>query len=114
VHELHAVRDLVDRVEREAQARGARRVTSVRLRYNPLTSLDDDHVQFSFDIAKQEASLLREAALVLTAVPGRVRCGDCRRESETRALPDLCPHCGSVQLQPVEATALVLESFEIE
>jgi hydrogenase nickel insertion protein HypA len=114
VHELHAVRELVDRVEREAHARGARRVTRVQLRYNPLASLDDAHVQFSFDIAKQEAPLVREAALALTVVPGRVRCEDCRGESETDALPNVCPHCSSVQLRPMEATALVLESFEIE
>jgi hydrogenase nickel insertion protein HypA len=114
VHELSAVRDLVDRVEREAHARGARRVTRVRLRYNPLASLDDAHVRFSFDIAKQDAPLLREAALALTVVHGRVRCAACGAESETDALPNLCSGCGSPRLEATGPTALAVESFEIE
>jgi hydrogenase nickel incorporation protein HypA/HybF len=114
MHEVHIVQELAATVEREAAAQGAKRVTRLKLRFNPLVSHDASHVQFCFDVVKQESELLKEAELVLIAVPGLVRCRDCQHEFETDELPNLCPKCGSVSLTPLHATELVLESFDIE
>ena len=114
MHEIHLVRELIAKVEQDARERGAQCVTSVRMRYNPLVSFDDDHVQFSFDIAKKESPLLAGAQLVLTRTPGLVRCESCRNEFEIEALPNVCPKCASVNLHPVNATGLALEGFDIE
>ncbi len=114
MHEIHLVRELIATVEKQAAAQGARRVTQVKLRFNPLVSYDDDHVQFSFEIAKKESPLLKDAQLALTKIPGVVRCQDCKNEFETDELPNICPRCNSVNLQPVNATGLVLESYEME
>ncbi len=114
MHEVHIVRELVTTVEKEATAQGAKRVRSLRLRYNPLVSHDAEHVRFCFDVVKKESRLLQEANLVLDRVPGLVRCEGCQRQFELSELPNVCPHCGSIQLTPVNPTHLVLESFEIE
>lgn len=114
MHEVHLVSDLVAAVEKQAAARGAKRVTRVKIKFNPLISHSGEHVQFCFDVVKRDSALLKDAALALIELPGLVRCKDCRHEFETDELPGICPKCGSTNLQPVDPTGLTLEGFEIE
>lgn len=114
VHEFSIVQELIETVEKQAKGAGADRVTQVKLRFNPLTGYVADHIRFSFDMAKKPSPLLADAVLVLEEIPGRVRCADCGQECAVEELPNLCPHCGSLQLQPLESRQLVLESYEIE
>ena len=114
MHEVHLVRAVLETVEKQAAARKATRVTSVRIRFNPLTSHSGDHVRFSFEIVKKEIPLLREAALALTEVEPTLLCLKCGNKFPGHHLPDVCPKCGSVNVNAVHPTDMVLESFEIE
>ena len=68
MHEVHLVREIVDKVELDAKAKGANRVKTVKIRFNRLTSHSSEHVRFSFDIVKKESARLRDAQLSLTEV----------------------------------------------
>ncbi len=114
MHEIHLVRDLIAVVEKQAAAQGARRVTQVKLKFNPLVSFDADHVQFSFDLARKESPLVANAKLVLEVAEGIVRCKHCGHEFTVDQLPNVCPKCDSVQLVPVGGAGVVLESYEME
>jgi hydrogenase nickel incorporation protein HypA/HybF len=114
MHEVHLVRAIVEAVEKQAAAKGARRVKSLRIRFNPLTSHSGDHVRFSFDIVKKESARLRDAQLSLTEVAPLVRCEKCGHQFETHHLPDMCPKCKALDLQAVNPTDMVLESFEVD
>lgn len=114
MHEVHLVRAIVDTVEKQASAKGASRVTRVNIRFNPLTSHSADHVQFSFDVVKKESPLVKDAELKLNEVEPLLRCKKCHHQFHGHHLPDLCPHCGSVDVQAVNSTDMVLEGFEIE
>jgi hydrogenase nickel incorporation protein HypA/HybF len=114
MHEVHIVRELIDVVEKQAAAQGARRVKLVKLRFNALTSHSGEHVQFAFDFVKKDHPLVQDAALKLNEVAPLVRCAKCGHEFETEHLPDVCPKCDSLDLKPVNSTDMVLEGFEIE
>jgi hydrogenase nickel incorporation protein HypA/HybF len=114
MHEVHIVRELISKLDQEAAARGAKRITKVHLKFNPLTSHDAEHVQFCFDIVRKESQLVKEAALMLTEIPPLVRCQKCAHEFEAHELPDICPQCNSVDLRPVHSTDMTVESFDIE
>lgn len=114
MHEVHLVRAMVDRLEQQAAAQGAKRVKRVNIRFNALTSHSADHVRFSFEIVKKDHPLVREAELELHEVEPLLSCNQCRHRFHGRQLPEVCPDCGSVDVQAVNATDLVLESFEIE
>jgi hydrogenase nickel incorporation protein HypA/HybF len=114
VHEFSIVQRLIGTVEEQASAAGARRVTQVKLKLNPLSGYTAEHIQFSFDLAKKPGSIVADAILALEQTAGIVRCENCGHEFEVEELPNLCPRCDSVKLQPKEAIGLVLESFEIE
>lgn len=114
MHEVHLVRAIIDTVEKQAAAQGAKRVKLVKIRFNPLTSHSAEHVQFSFEVVKKERSLVKEATLGLTEVAPLVQCVKCGHQFETDHLPDACPKCESLDLTAVNPTDMVLESFEIE
>jgi hydrogenase nickel insertion protein HypA len=114
MHEVHLVRAIVDTVEKQAAAQGAKRVKLVKIRFNPLTSHSAEHVQFSFEVVKKESALIKDARLALTQVAPLVRCAKCGHQFETDHLPDVCPKCDSLDLKAVNSTDMVLEGFDIE
>lgn len=114
MHEVHLVREIIDSVERQAKSKGAKRVKKVKIRFNRLTSHSAEHVRFSFDIVKRESRMAKDALLDLIEVKPLVRCVKCRHEFEANQLPEMCPKCDSVEVQPVTPTDMLLEGFEIE
>lgn len=114
MHEVHLVRDLVNKVESAAAAKGAKRVSKIAIQFNPLTSHDAEHVQFSFDIVKKESALVQDAELSLTEVAPDVVCEECGNQFAPDSLPNVCPKCGSVSLKPLNSTDMILLSFEVE
>src|SRR5579864_1280346 len=89
MHEVHLVREIVDNVEQQAKARGAKQVRTVKIRFNRLTSHSGEHVRFSFDIVKKESALVKDAALDLTEVAPLVRCRKCGHTFEGNELPEI-------------------------
>lgn len=114
MHEVHLVRAIVETVEKQANAEGARCVKLVKIRFNPLTSHSAEHVQFSFDLVKKDSALVNDARLQLHEVEPLLRCAKCSREFLGHDLPEICPECGSLEVEPVNSTDMVLEGFEIE
>lgn len=112
MHEVALVRAIIDTVEKQAAAQKAGRVKSVKIRFNALTSHSADHVQFSFDIVKNDSPLVKDAELQLNEVEPLLRCA-CGNQFSGHHLPDVCPKCGSLDVKAVNPTDMVLESFEI-
>jgi hydrogenase nickel insertion protein HypA len=114
MHEVHLVRAILDTVEKQAKAQKAASVKLVQICFNPLTSHSGDHVQFSFEILKQELPLFKDAVLKLTEVEPTLLCNKCGKKFPGHCLPDVCPECASVDVKAVNPTDMVLERFEIE
>lgn len=114
MHEVHLVRAIVDVVEKQAAAQKAKRVKWVKIRFNALTSHSADHMQFSFDIVKNDSPLLKDAELKLNELEPLLLCNKCGSKFHGHHLPDVCPKCGSVDVEAVNSTDMVLEGFEIE
>ena len=112
MHEVHLVQEIVDMVERQAKAKGVRQVKRVKIRFNRLNSHSSEHVRFSFDVVKRENAMIKDAALELTEVAPVVRCRKCGFEFEGNQLPEVCPECHALDVEPVNPTEMVLEGFE--
>lgn len=113
MHEVALVSAIVDAVEKEAAVKKARSVKWIKIRFNALTSHSADHVRFSFDVVKTEHPLIKNAELKLNELEPLLLC-KCGHKFHGHHLPDVCPQCGSLEVQAVNSTDMVLESFEIE
>ncbi|MBC8094673.1 MAG: hydrogenase maturation nickel metallochaperone HypA [Akkermansiaceae bacterium] len=114
MHEVHLVRSIIETVEKQAAAKGAQRVTSLKIRFNALTSHSGDHVQFAFDLVKKDSPVLKDAILHLNELEPSLRCGQCNHVFRGRNLPEMCPRCCSLQVTAVHPTDMILEGFEVE
>lgn len=114
MHEVHLVRAIVETAEKEAAAQKAKRVKSLTVRFNALTSHSAGHVKFAFELVKKDSPLVKKAHLKLNEVEPLLLCDQCGEKFLGHHLPDICPKCGSIKVKAVNSTDLVLESFEIE
>src|SRR5690349_13731430 len=79
MHEVHLVEAIIESVEKKAKAKAVRKVNSVKIRFNALTSHSADHVRFSFELAKRDKPLFKETRLDLNEVEPLLRCLPCNR-----------------------------------
>lgn len=113
MHEAHLIKEIVTAAEAEATAQGAAKIAAIKLRFNPLVSLDADHVRFCFEVVKRESTLAREATLDLESLPRTVRCNTCSHQFDAEELPGICPRCGGIDLHPLHPARLSLAGFTV-
>lgn len=114
MHELSIVRNLVDKLEKEAISNNAKNITSVTIKFSPFSGFDANDIEFSFNILKKEKHILKEANIVIEKEAGTVKCERCSNKFDVEELPNICPKCDSIQLTPIHQTGLILKSYEIE
>lgn len=106
---LEAVRVAVD----EARARGAERVTALRLRVGALSGVVPEALEFAFDLVTA-GTPAAGARLELERVRARWRCARCGQEYESTEGWPACPRCESAEAELLEGRELELVNIEIE
>jgi hydrogenase nickel incorporation protein HypA/HybF len=113
MHELPVTESILDIVLRHAEQAGATRVTQIDLVIGGFSSIVDDSVQFYFDILAKD-TMAKDAKLVFSRVPGKLRCWDCQAEFTPNGRDFVCPACGSVRVQVVAGREFRVESINVE
>ncbi len=111
MHEFSVAQSLLDRVEREAQARGATAVLRIELRLGAASGIEVDLLRSAWELVSA-GSCCRHANLDVITVPVRWRCPRCACEPASGAVLR-CPECG-VPARLVEGDELVLQRLEMD
>lgn len=111
MHELSIAQSLLEILEQEAKARGAAKVTRVKLRIGALSGVVREALEFAFEVASG-GTVAEGASLEIEEVPVRIRCPRCGvLEQEGPFL--VCPRCGEVGVL-LSGRELEIDSMEIE
>jgi hydrogenase nickel incorporation protein HypA/HybF len=104
VHEFSVTSQIVQSVLAEAEKRGAKKVTEVRLTIGKLTFLGLEQVRFAYD-ALTKGTIMEGSQLIITEQEGMVKCGTCGYQGDFKYADDplyhvpvptlKCPKCGS-------------------
>lgn len=108
MHELGLCSSIVEAVEQRA---GERKVTKVRVRAGRLLHVHPEAFEQSFSMAAT-GTVAEDAEAELVLLPVRERCGTCESTWEAEQLDELCPRCGSSDIELTGGEELVLESIE--
>jgi hydrogenase nickel incorporation protein HypA/HybF len=108
MHELSITQGVIDGV---CEAVPDGRVIRVTLEIGRLSGVVPDSVRFCFDLCAQ-GTRLEGASLEILDVPGRARCGSCRRELDVEELVAVCP-CGNPFLEVLRGQELRIKSVEV-
>jgi hydrogenase nickel incorporation protein HypA/HybF len=112
MHEMSLAESVREIVDETARARGARRVTAVRLEIGRLAQVEIDAMRFAFDVVTR-GSLAEWARLEIVETDGSawcMRCADC--VTITRR-GDACPRCDSYQLQVTGGDRMRVMDIEV-
>ena len=100
-------------LEQQAKAHHYRKVNTVWLEIGALSGVEIDAFRFSFDVVMQ-GSLAAGARLEILEAPGQAWCLPCGCNVPVQQLYDLCPFCGSRQLQVNGGDQMRIKELEVE
>jgi hydrogenase nickel incorporation protein HypA/HybF len=111
MHEYSLAQSLLERVEREAQARHATQVRSVTLRIGELAGVEIALLATAYAVCR-DGTMCRDARLKIEAEPARWGCPQCGGDVPHGA-PLRCATCG-VPARLAAGGELLLQSIEME
>ena len=109
MHELSIAEAVVGIASRHAEGR---RVSKVELRVGHLRQVVPSALEFAFQLLTN-GTPLEGAELVIEDVPARGRCRECGTETEMRAFPFQCGHCGGFDLEIEAGEELLVDALEV-
>jgi hydrogenase nickel incorporation protein HypA/HybF len=113
MHELSIATYLLEAVVEQARLAGARRVLAIELLVGARAGVEDDSLRFSFELLAQ-GTPAEGAQIVTRSTAMRFHCAGCARDYTPAEGSFHCPTCGIMGQVVDDASALVIESIEIE
>lgn len=110
MHELSIAEAVVEIASRHG---AGRRVSKVELRVGHLRQVVPSALEFAFELLSA-GTPLEGAELAIEEVPARGRCRACGGETEMRAFPLQCSHCGGMELELEAGEELLVDALEVE
>ncbi len=113
MHEMSLAESVLQIIEDAAREQSFSRVRTVWLEVGQLAGVEADAMRFCFDAVTRD-SIAQDAKLEIIETPGQARCLQCSGTVPVRALYDVCPECGSPQLQVSSGKELRIRELEVE
>ncbi|MFA5983712.1 MAG: hydrogenase maturation nickel metallochaperone HypA [Methylococcaceae bacterium] len=113
MHELSLCESILQVLEQQAEVQQYHKVKTVWLEIGALSGIEVEALRFSFDIVMQ-GSLAEQAQLEIIQLPGQAWCMQCACNVAVEQLYDVCPLCGSHQLQVNSGDQMRIKELEVE
>ncbi len=112
MHELSVVQTLIETVQQHAKQEQAGKVSRIAIEVGALTCIDQDRIQFCFDMVKSDADM-HGSELQINTVTATAKCQDCHNTFELKNLGLPCPTCGSYSYDMITGNELNLTEIEL-
>jgi hydrogenase nickel incorporation protein HypA/HybF len=113
MHELSLCESILQVLEQQATVQQYTKVRIVWLEIGVLSGVEPEAMRFSFDVVTI-GSLADQAKLEIIEVPGQAWCMACACNVVVEQLYDVCPKCGSHQLQVNNGDQMRIKEIEVE
>lgn len=113
MHELSVCQSIIKQAVAIAEQNGAQAICRIELAIGPLAGVDIQLLQHAFPLASA-GTLAQHAKLDAQALPLKVRCLSCFRESDVEPNRLLCAHCNDWHTQVISGDEMLIRSIELE
>lgn len=112
MHEVGLMTEAVRIALEEARARGARRITVLRLRVGTLSGVVPEALVFAFDLVTA-GTAAEGARLEVEQVPALWWCRACEQEFSVEDPWPVCPQCGGARAELRQGRELEIASMDL-
>ncbi len=112
MHELSICQALMSQVKSVVETHKADKVVSIVIGVGPLSGVEAELLKNAYPLASA-GTVAEHAALIIEALPIRVRCNKCDKESNVQPNKLICQHCGDWQTTLISGDELLLVSVEL-
>lgn len=112
MHEMSLAEGVLGVVQDAAREHAPCTVRIVRLEIGALAAVECEALRFAFEVVKR-GSVADAATLDIVHVPGVAWCMQCSRSVAIAERGDVCPDCGSYQLQVTGGDAMRVRELEL-
>lgn len=113
MHEMSLCEGILQVLQDHAKSKEFERVKTVWLEIGGLSAVEPEAMRFCFDVVMSN-TLADQARLEIIEVPGEAFCIQCSKVVQVKQRFDLCPECGSVQLQITGGEEMRIKELEVE
>ena len=109
MHELSIATHLIEQVVEQAEKNQLTRVDEVEIETGALRQVIPEMMQTAFEEVKVQ-TIASEAILIITEIPAKARCNQCKMEFEPQIDDFLCPQCQVADVDVFEGNIIILKS----
>ncbi len=113
MHEMSLAEGVLQIIEDSAKTQNFSRVKTVWLEIGQLAGVEIEAMKFCFDAVVRD-SIAENAKLEIIETPGQAWCLQCAGTVQVQALFDVCPRCGSPQLQVTGGNEMRVKELDVE
>lgn len=113
MHEFAIVQSLIEVACREVEARGIKRVISLKASVGSLRHVEPQNLEFLYHHCTK-GTLLEGSELIVESQGVTVRCQHCGRTFEVVGGSFVCPQCGVADVNVLSGDEHILEEMEVE
>ena len=113
MHELSVCQSIIQQVISLADEHHAESIIKINLAIGPLAGIDMHLLQQAFPLASA-GTLAASALLETEALPIRIKCQSCQRESEAEMNKLICAYCNDWHTQLISGDEMLITSVEFE
>ena len=111
MHELAALRSIIEKLQSDAAAAGRRQIASLKLGVSKTLGTDQGHLLETFKVAAA-GTILEGAELAVEQLPFEMRCDDCGGRFQADLPPQKCPLCGGADFNTLHQEEVVVLAVE--
>ncbi len=112
MHELSVCNALIEQVEAVARDHNALQVHKIVLRIGPLSGIEVQLLEHAYPFAAA-GTIAENAELIIESLPVKVKCTQCKAESEVEPNRLLCAACGDFRTNLISGDEMLLASLEL-
>ena len=113
MHEMSLAEGVLQLIEDSAKTQDFSRVKTVWLEIGQLAGVEVEAMKFCFDAVVRD-SIAQDAKLEIIDTPGQAWCMQCSDTVQVQALYDVCPKCGSHQIQVTGGNEMRVKELDVE
>ncbi len=112
MHEFSICQRIMDEVIRNKDVHLFKSVKSVRISLSSQSCIDEEALQFAFEICKKN-SCAEDATLVIETIPTEIYCSKCKTTQYIQSPFGCCPNCGMFDYVVMTKQAIIMKNLEV-